>query len=523
MPQQRRFLFSAVTNWLAFAATLLVAFFLSPYLIGKLGDSRYGVWVFVESILAYFTLFDLGIAAGVVRFTAKYHAEKNQHELNRLASACLALFLGLGIIAFLLGFALTPVLAPMMSKSGMQTSEIATFTLLMLGNLALSLPLNVFPSILDGLERFAAKSLVRIVFLAARTIAIVMLMEREQSLIGLAIIFTIGTLAEHFVMALLCWKYIPRLRFGLTLVDREMLRRVKGYSLNAFLAMIAGRVSVQSAAIIIGIFLSAPEITWFAIALRLVEFAKALLRSATTTLTPAISSLEAAGDMDAIRRVLLKGTRWVLYLILPVHIGLIVFGKPFLTIWLGSPDYATRCYPALVILSATLSLVLAQSVASRILYGMGKLRRFAFAALGEAALNLTLSLLLVQSLGIVGIAWAAALPNLLFCLFVISYACRTLGVRAPEYLCATWLRPLMVAIVPVTIWLSGWTVIGWGSLALAIAAGLIPYGLAVVAIEHVWPRFQQGKLRMAITSDAAPAIETAPPPHFAGSRTLSPG
>lgn len=510
MPQQRRYLFSAVTNWLAFAATLLVAFFLSPYLIGKLGDSRYGVWVFVESILAYFTLFDLGIAAGVVRFTAKFHAEKNQHELNRLASACLALFLGLGVLAFLLGFALTPLFAPMMSKSGMPPDEIATFTLLMLGNLALSLPLSVFPSMLDGLERFAAKSLVRIVFLAGRTVAIVMLMERDQSLIGLAVIFTIGTLAENSVMALLCWKYIPCLRCGLRFVDREMLRRVKGYSLDAFMAMIAGRVSVQSGAIIIGIFLSAPEITWFAIALRLVEFAKALLRSATTTLTPAISSLEAAGDVDAIRRVLLKGTRWVLYLILPVHVGLIVFGKPFLTIWLGSPEYATRCYPALVILSATLSLVVAQSVASRILYGMGRLRLFALMALGEAALNLGLCLLLVGSLGILGIAWASAIPNLMFCVFVIGYACRTLGLGWREYLGATWIRPLGVVIVPIAIWSSGWNVAGWGSLALAILAGLMPYALAVAALE---------RKRVAFTAGAAPTIEMAPVPRCGESRT----
>lgn len=508
MPHQRRFLLSAVTNWLAFAATLLVAFFLAPYLIRQLGDARYGVWIFVESILAYFTLFDLGIAAGVVRFTAKYHAEKNQNELNRLASACLALFLGLGAIAFVLGFALTPLFTPMMSKSGMQTSEIATFTLLMLGNLALSLPLSVFPSILDGLERFAAKSLVRIVFLAGRTLAIVLLMQREPSLIRLAVIFTISTLAEHLVMAILCWIYLPRLRFGLRFVDREMLKRVKGYSLNAFLAMIAGRVSVQSGAILIGIFLSAPEITWFAIALRLVEFAKALLRSATTTLTPAISSLEASGDIAAIRRILLKGTRWVLYLILPVHIGLIMFGSPFLTIWLGSPDYAMRCYPTLVILSATLTLVLAQSVAARILYGMGRLRLFALMALGEAALNLGLSLLLVQSLGIVGIAWGSAIPNLLFCVFVIVYACSILNVGWREYLRETWLRPMLVASIPLAIWLAGWNVVGWASMALAIAAGLAPYALAILAVEHQF-RFAAKR----VSFESGPIV---PAPSFRG-------
>jgi O-antigen/teichoic acid export membrane protein len=116
---------------------------------------------------------------------------------------------------------------------------------------------------------------------------------------------------------------------------------------------------------------------------------------------------------------------------------------------------------------------------------MGQLRFFAFAALGEAAINLVLSLLLVQSLGIVGIAWASALPNLLFCLFVIGFTCRTLGIGWRVYLRETWLRPVLCAIVPMAVWIGGWSVGGWGSLALAIGAGLLPYALAVVAAEHV--------------------------------------
>ena len=38
----RSLLLGAVTNWAAFAATMLVAFFLAPYLIRNLGDARYG-------------------------------------------------------------------------------------------------------------------------------------------------------------------------------------------------------------------------------------------------------------------------------------------------------------------------------------------------------------------------------------------------------------------------------------------------------------------------------------------------
>src|SRR5262249_47294133 len=102
-PVARRLLVGAVTNWLAFAATLVVGFFLTPYMVRKLGDGPFGVWAFVESILAYFTLFDLGIAACVVRFVARFHMTGDRDELNRLVSTCLALFIGLGSLLFAVG------------------------------------------------------------------------------------------------------------------------------------------------------------------------------------------------------------------------------------------------------------------------------------------------------------------------------------------------------------------------------------------------------------------------------------
>src|SRR5262249_53764271 len=155
-------------------------------------------------------------------------------------------------------------------------------------------------------------------------------------------LFTACNLLEHLAFGVCSFHALPGLRFAHRFVDRETLRRVRGYSLHAFLAMVAGRTCVQSGTVIVGAFLGASPVTYFAIAARLVEFAKALLRTATNTLTPAISAQEANGEVESIRRLFLRGTRWVLYAILPVHLGLIVFGRPFLAIWLGDPIYAER-------------------------------------------------------------------------------------------------------------------------------------------------------------------------------------
>ena len=482
MSAQRSLVLGAITNWAAFAAALAVSFFLTPYLTHGLGGPRYGVWCVVEAVLAYFTLFDLGIAACLVRFVAKLHATGSRTELSKLVSACLGLFVlaGLGVLA--LGGALVPFIAPGLERKLGEPGDVLPFMLLMLANLAITLPLSVFPTILDGLQRFGIKSAVRLVCLALRVVGLVWVMETRPGLLPLAVVFTAVNVLEHFLMALCCFRFLPGLKLSRKLIDRPTLNEVRGYSVDAFLAMVAGRITVQTGTIVVGGFLTLAAAGHYAIAARLIDMAKNLLRAATTTLPPAVSEREATGDLDGVRRVLLDGTRWVLYLVLPIHLGLLFFGGPFLARWMGDAQFAEWCFPAMAVLSATLTVGVAQSVASRILYGMGKLKLFARLALVEAAINLALSLALVGPFGLVGVA--VAVPNVLFCLFVIGYVCRTLDVGTLRYLRASWLKPLCAACVPLAVW--GFVApveAKWTAITFGVVVGLVPFVAGVLLLE----------------------------------------
>ncbi len=482
---RRALALGAATNWAAFAATLAVAFFLAPYLVRTLGAAKYGAWCVAEGVLAYFTLFDLGIAACLVRFVARYAATGDTGARNRVVAACLALFLAAGTAALLLGCAVVPFVAPGIErKLNDGAGEVLPFLLLMLANLAVTLPLSVFPNVLDGAQRFGAKSAVRLVALAARVGGTVWAMETAPGLLPLALVLTATNLFEHALMAVLCYRLVPGFALAFRSVDRAALREVRGYSVDAFLAMLAGRVTVQTGALVAGGCVSLVAAAHYALAARLVEMAKNLLRHVTVTLAPAVSAREAAGDLAGVRAVLLDGTRAVLYLVLPVHLGLLAFGGPFLARWLGGPELAAACFPTTAILAAALSLAVAQSVAARVLYGLGRLKPFARAALAEAALNLVLCFALVWDFGVAGIAVAVAVPNVLFCLFTIAYACRVLDVPVRDYVRQCWLKPALAALAPAAVW---WLLpaaeASWGAIALGACAGLGPYAVAVLALE----------------------------------------
>src|SRR5437764_13088648 len=92
----RQIVANAVANWIGFAVQLVVAFFMSPLLVHGLGAPRYGIWSLVESILAYLMLFDLGVAASVVRYVARFEANGAQDRLNRIFSTSRCIFAAAG-------------------------------------------------------------------------------------------------------------------------------------------------------------------------------------------------------------------------------------------------------------------------------------------------------------------------------------------------------------------------------------------------------------------------------------------
>ncbi|CAN5334942.1 hypothetical protein BH11PLA2_BH11PLA2_51420 [soil metagenome] len=476
-------LLAAGSNWFAFAATLAVAFVLTPVLVRALGPSRYDVWCVAEAVLAYFTLLDMGLAACVVRAVARHHARNEHESLNKIASAGMLLFSLAGVAAIVIGVPVMLALAPRLDA---KTEDVTAFLLLMLFNVAATLPLSLYPSLLDGLEKYTLKSIVRVGFLAARTLGIVLVIQHEATLFKLALVLTASNLLEHLTLAVFARRHLPKLQMRLSLVDRVTLREVRTYSVDAFLAMLAGRITVQTGTILIGVFLPGGQVTLFATAARLVEYAKTLLRTVTATLTPGVSALEAKNDWAGIRSLLLTVTKWLLYVTLPINLGLWYFGGAFLTRWV--PEVGEAGALPLAILATTLTLGVAQSVASRLLYGLGKLKLFARLALAEAALNITMLLAFINLYGVVGVAIAVAVPNVLFCLAVIRHTLRVVDLDMRSYL-KVWLKPLLAATLLALVWtLLPTAKPQWDSIAMTIAAGLIPYGVMVLVAEYRLPK-----------------------------------
>src|SRR5882672_12256379 len=87
------------SNWVALATNVLVGIFLSPFILHRLGDAAFGIWVLIFSITGYYGLFDLGIRSSVVRYVSKAVATGNKEDLTKLINTSLFSYSVLGALS----------------------------------------------------------------------------------------------------------------------------------------------------------------------------------------------------------------------------------------------------------------------------------------------------------------------------------------------------------------------------------------------------------------------------------------
>jgi len=68
---------NVLSSWGGAAVGLALSFVATPFVIGRLGDSAYGVWVLMSSVAGYLGLLDFGVRGATTRYIARFAA---RHE-----------------------------------------------------------------------------------------------------------------------------------------------------------------------------------------------------------------------------------------------------------------------------------------------------------------------------------------------------------------------------------------------------------------------------------------------------------
>jgi O-antigen/teichoic acid export membrane protein len=180
---------------------------------------------------------------------------------------------------------------------------------------------------------------------------------------------------------------------------------------KSFLIMISGRINLSSDSLIVGYFMSAAWVPFYSIPASLINYCRTLLWSLTQSFLPLFSNLEAKKDLQAMQSIFLRYTRYTCLLIFPVLVLSIVYGEPFLRIWMG-PQFADKGGAIVVLLTLALSISALQPLSGRLLTGTARQGLLVWTGFCSAWIFVFLSVLLIQAYGLSGLATAFLISTL---------------------------------------------------------------------------------------------------------------
>jgi O-antigen/teichoic acid export membrane protein len=370
---------------------------------------EFGLYGLLISVSIYFLLLQTSVSGAAVRAIA---AAPEAQERDRIYTSAFAMYVVAGVLAGLAIGLSGLVLAALLDLPPILRVEAREAVLALGLATALGWPAKVFEDGLRGTQRFAAASLAQIAAytaLLAGMVALVALHAPLWALVALggSVPILIGVACG--VVRLLLG---TDLRLRRSLVSRESvgaLMRVSGYLSSIGVADVVINALDR---VILAAFRSTATVGLYEGAARPHALVRQLHGTLALTVVPVASGYIATGDEERLHDLLLRGTRYVMAIVVPVTVVLMTLSDRILFVWLG-PRFVTAA-PAMAILLSYWIISSGTGVAGGMLIAAGRMRQLNRYAWMVAGTNLALSLALTPLIGLEGVVIGTAVPYFLF-------------------------------------------------------------------------------------------------------------
>jgi O-antigen/teichoic acid export membrane protein len=466
---------NVTTDYVAIAVNIIVGMLMLPFNVSHLGKSAYGLWILTASIMTYFSMLELGYGSAQVKFAAQYRARRDSQAINEVASTLFFLFVGLGIVAYSIAVVLAFNFERLFNVTPEQASTGRTVLLILAVYVALGFPFSVFGGIVNGFQRNYLNGVVSIINVGVQAIVNVIVILAGYGIVELVATTTAVHVLCYGAYRANAYRVFPSLRIRLKYVKATRLREVTAFSSILLLIEIAAKINYATDTMVIGAFMSTAAIAVWAVAQRLIAATRMLTNQLNSALFPVVVDNAAKGRPDRLRFVLIQGTRLSLAMVIPIASVLCLLAQPVVLVWVG-PGFL-ESVPVIYLLAGVVTTRVGCATATTLLKGADRHKFLAGTNLAIAVVNVILSIILVQRLGLIGVALGTLIPLGAASIFIIfPAACRRVGLSIRDavwnaVLPAVWPMTLVAALLLVTRNLVGHSLVSIA--AQSVTAGLL--------------------------------------------------
>ncbi|WP_419881715.1 lipopolysaccharide biosynthesis protein [Peribacillus sp. B-H-3] len=400
-------------SYLLTGTNAVVGFIYIPLLIYFLGQNEYGLYQLMGSFLIYLGLFDFGLSNTVTRYYSKYIALKDEKGKENLLALSSVIFLSLTLILIIAGitfyFYLDDIFVNSLTNSEVETAK--KMYIIILITAAITISTSIFNSIITSHEKFVFLKGLSIVQTIIRPIVVLAVFTVESSALIVVIIQAIIIILGIALKIYYSYKKL-RVKVKFHFWDIPLLKEMCRYSFFIFVTALMDQIFWRADQVILGIVVGTASIAVYSIGSQIVTYFMTMSTAMSGVFLPNITKrvTENASNSE-LTSIFIKVGRLQYILLGAVLTGFILFGKEFISIWVGD-NYSQAYYITLIII-IPFTIDLIQNIGLTILQAKNMYSFRAIVFFGMALLNIAFSIPLAIYYGGIGAATATGISYLI--------------------------------------------------------------------------------------------------------------
>lgn len=389
--------------------SILISLLLVPLTIDYVNPTRYGVWLTLSSIVAWFSFFDIGFGNGLRNKFAEALA-LGKIKLARIYLSTTYAILGIITIALLLVFlAVNPLLdwTAILNTGGEMRQELSLLASVVFFFFCINFVLQLLTVVMTANQQPARASLITLAGNAGSLVLVFLLTKfTNGNLLYLGIALSSSPVIILFFASIWLYKNnFAKFSPKLNLVNFKFARNLIGLGAKFFIIQISTLFLFQTNNVIISQVLGPEEVTPYNVAFRYFGIAQMIFTIVLSPFWSAYTDAYFKRDFVWIKSITRKlMLSWLA--VLALIIVLLLFSKTLYRVWVGPEiliplQLSFAC--ALYVLIITWS-----SIFVNFINGVGKIKMQLYFSVFIAVFNIPLSLFLIKNmnLGVTGLVYS---------------------------------------------------------------------------------------------------------------------
>jgi len=323
-----------------------------------------------------------------------------------------------------------------------------------------------------GLQRFDLSYSVSVIVSTAGTLIGLGMVYAGYGVVGYVLVRVVFSLMAGPAYWFLARQLLPEFRFRLGL-HRATLRRVRSYvgygMLNRVISSLVSRLDQT----LIGVWLGIAMAGVYAVPFMIVNSLGYMIAYMLGFIFPMASELHGLGQMDHLRNIFTRATRFTVALASLVFFPLLAFGDLFLVLWVPSIAEQASGVLHLLLLAAYVSTLMA-ALTNSIVVGLGLISQFTIYATVRGLVLGVSCVLLIPLLGLEGAGWALLVTSGVDVVYMIIVLRNYLQISPATLFIEAYLKPMALGVVLLILaFLARPLVVSW------IGLGMVMVGLGL--------------------------------------------